>query len=201
MLTQKKNLAFCLVVALSLTFAAAADATIVGATYNYSTSTTGNTAITGQTSGTATDPGNPGFCVGPPNACSSGAGVSGSFTFANVSPTQNTITFTFYGSTSGAGPGSFSLDLSNFVTTDGESILGVSYASGALGGATSAGSWAGGVANFTFSTGSDYDAIGGNNVVFNVATAVPEPNPLFMLMGGLGLLGLGLIARRKLQRD
>jgi len=31
--------------------------------------------------------------------------------------------------------------------------------------------------------------------------AVPEPDSLLLLMGGIGLLGLGLVARRKLPRD
>jgi len=194
-----------MVAALSLAFAAAANATIVGSTYGFSASSAGNTVITGFTDGTYTDPSNPGFCVGPPNDCSGGAGISGGFAFAhNVSPTQDTISFTFYGGTDGAGPGSFSIDLGNFQTLDHESILGVSYASGTLGGATSVGAWDGTDANFTF-TGGDYNAIGGNTVVFNVdtatAVAVPEPGSFFMLMGGLGLLGLGLIARRKQQRD
>lgn len=204
-MTGKKSLAFCVVAALSLTFAAAANATIVGSTYDFSASSTGNTAFGGAATGTYTDPANPGICVGPPVACADNAGLSGSFAFANVAPTQNTITFTFYGGTAGAGPGSFSFDLGNFHTTDGSSILGVSYASGALSGATSAGGWNGTDASFTFSTDSDYDAVGGNVVVFNVettaATAVPEPDSLLMLLGGMGLLGLGLIARRKLQRD
>ncbi len=201
---RKKSLAFCVVAALSLTFAAAANATIVGSTYDFSASNTGNTAIGASAAGTYTDPANAGICVGPPVDCANNAGLSGSFAFANVSPTQNTISFTFYGSTNGAGPGSFSFDLGNFQMTDGGSILGVSYASGALGGATSAVNWNGTAANFTFSTGSDYFGIGGNTVVFNVettaATAVPEPDSFFMLFGGIGLLGLGLIARRKQQR-
>jgi hypothetical protein len=204
MMTKGRNLALYVVAALSLTFATAASATLVGSTYDYSSSTTGNTVLTGSANGTYTDPSNPGVCVGPPNFCGDSAGLSGSMAFATISPTLNTITFTFYGSTAGAGPGSFTLDLGNFVTTDGSSITGVSYASGFLGGATNAFNWDGTNAAFTFSTGSDYNAVGGNTIVYNLAMAsatVPEPDSLLMLMGGIGLLGLGLIARRKLARD
>ena len=51
--------------ALSLAFAPNANATIVGSTYDFTTSVTGNTQISplgGPTS--HTDPANPGFCVG-----------------------------------------------------------------------------------------------------------------------------------------
>jgi hypothetical protein len=204
MMTKGRNLALYAVAALSLTFATAASATLVGSTYDYSSSTTGNTVLTGSANGTYTDPSNPGVCVGPPTSCGAGAGLSGGFSFATVSPALSTITFTFYGSTAGAGPGSFTIDLGNFLTTDGSSITGVSYASGFLGGATNAFNWDGTNAAFTFSTGSDYNAVGGNTVVFNMAmatAAVPEPDSLLMLIGGIGLLGLGLVARRKLPRD
>src|SRR5262245_11994246 len=118
--------------ALSLAFCPVANATIVGSTYDFTTSVTGNTQISplGAT-GAHTDPANPGFCVGPPVACGAGSGVSGAFTFSTVSPTQDHIAFSFFGSTAGAGPGSFSLDLGHFVTKDGETITGVSLASGA----------------------------------------------------------------------
>jgi hypothetical protein len=111
-----------LAVALAVTFAANAHATIVGSTYDFTTSVTGSTQIAplgGPTS--HTDPANPGFCVGPPVACDFGAGVSGSFAFTQTpSPTDDTITFTFFGSTEGAGPGTFAIDLGNFQTVDGE---------------------------------------------------------------------------------
>src|SRR5436305_9364959 len=103
-------------VTLSSTFALCtapnANATIVGSTYNFTTSVTGNTQISPLGGPTIhTDPANPGFCVGPPVACGAGSGVSGAFTFATVTPTLDRITFTYFGSTAGAGLGSFSVDL------------------------------------------------------------------------------------------
>jgi hypothetical protein len=88
--------------ALSLAFAPVANATIVGSTYEFTTSESGNTVIIPLGGPTPhTDPANPGFCVDSVSlapACSTGSGVSGSFAFANVSPTLDTITFTFFGS-------------------------------------------------------------------------------------------------------
>src|SRR5438067_11931870 len=112
--------------ALSFAFGPVADATIVGSTYDFTTSVTGNTQISPLGGPTLhTDPANPGFCVGPPVACGAGSGVSGAFTFATVTPTLDRITFTYFGSTAGADPGSFSVDLGHFVTTNGETITGV----------------------------------------------------------------------------
>lgn len=190
-----KNWLFGLGAAISFAFAGAANATIVGSTYDFSASATGNTTISAPT-GTYTDPSNPGFCVGPLLACGSGSGVSGSFNFGNSSPNVDTITFSFYGSTFGAGPGSFTIDLGNFHTTDGETIQGVSFGSGSLGGASISNSWNGTDALFTFNTSSDFNAIGGNYVTFNVSTkSVPEPAPLLLM--GTGLMGLGFVKRRR----
>jgi hypothetical protein len=188
--------------ALSFAFGPVANATIIGSTYDFTTSVTGNTQISPLGGPTLhTDPANPGFCVGPPVACGAGSGVSGSFTFATVSPTLDRIVFTYFGSTAGAGPGSFTIDLGNFVTTDGEAITGVTLASGGLGGATSSVTFNGTDAIFTETTGTDYDAIGGTSVVFNVTTrAVPGP------IAGAGLPGLilacgGLLALARRRRQ
>jgi len=180
--------------ALSLALAANANATIVGSTYNFSTSVTGGVQISplGAT-GAHTDPANPGFCVGPPVACAANAGVSGAFSFATVSPTLDHINFSFFGSNTASG--SFILDLGPFATTDGEVVTGVSFGSGSLGGATITESFSGGVAILTFSTPSSFNAIGGNFVTFNVTTAAPEPASLALLGGAL--LGFGIMLRRR----
>src|SRR3954451_17996724 len=99
--------------ALSFAFAPYANATIVGSTYDFSTSTTGNTQISRAPSAPTlhADPANPAFCVGAPVACGAGSGVSGAFTFSTVSPTQDHIGFSFFGSTAGAGQAPFAIDL------------------------------------------------------------------------------------------
>jgi hypothetical protein len=191
--------------ALSFAFGPVANATIVGSTYDFTTSVTGNTQISPLGGPTLhTDPANPGFCVGPPVDCGGGHGVSGSFSFITVSPTLDRITFTYFGSTAGAGPGSsFTIDLGHFVTKDGEAITGVTLFSGSLPGATTSVTFDGTDARFTETTGAggDYDAIGGTTVAFNVTTrAVPGP------IAGAGLPGLilacgGLLALARRRRQ
>src|SRR5687768_11570698 len=104
-----------LAMVLSLAFAANANATIIGATYDFSTSATGSTQIDplGNPPGLHTDPANPGFCVGPPLLCGQGAGLSGSFAFSNVAQDLDRITFSFFGSTDFAA-GTFTINLGNF---------------------------------------------------------------------------------------
>ena len=189
-------LALCSTAALSLAFAANANATIVGSTYTFSTSEAGNTVIIPLTGPTVrTDPFNPAFCVGSttlaPN-CFNNSGLFGAYTFAKVSPTLDTIQFNFFGSTIGAGPGSFNVDLGNFNTVDGEVVTAVTYASGNLieGNFTSV-SFDGTTAIFTGTTSTDYNAPGGKSVIFNVTTKL-VPAPLighgllvFLAVGGL----------------
>jgi PEP-CTERM motif len=192
---MRSNLAKLLAAASALTMAAPAMAHIVGASYDFSTSVTGSTEI-GSTPGTYTDPANPGFCVGPPVACSSGSGMFGFFSFADPLPNTGLITFTFFGSTDSA-PGSFTIDLGHFVTTDHEKITNVTYSSGNLfEGDFSAVSWNGTDALFTGSTTGAYNAVGGTSVVFDVAlTTVPEPATWVLV--GLGFALLGFAGYRK----
>ena len=184
---------------LAMVFASTSMAALVGATYDFDTSTTGNTAI-GATPGTYTDPANPGFCVGPPVECATGAGMSGSFSFADVLPTLSTITFFFAGSTDGAGPGTFVIDLSNCALPGGDTISSIAHFSGNIpGGDFTNVSWDGFTALFTGSTGTDYNAIGGQTVVFEVTleqAEVPEPSSVWLLGPGLGFLLIGLRKRR-----
>jgi hypothetical protein len=173
---------------LCLLSATNASAALSG-TFNASDSTTGNTVVTGFTSGPFTvGVSGPSFCLGPPNACGSGSGVTAS---TSVSGTQ--VTFTFFGSTAGAGPGSFTVNLTGFSSA----ITAVSLTSGGLGGATITDSHTSNSLSFTFTAGSDYNALGGNTAVFNVTSAaVPEPSSVVLL--STFLAGAVFIGRRRL---
>jgi hypothetical protein len=195
--TTLKIRALFLAVALAVVFASTSMANIGGSTYNFTTSVTGSTQISplgGPTS--HTDPANPGFCVGPPLACNTGSGVSGSFTFNDVTATMSTITFSFFGSTNAA-PGTFKIDLGNFVLPDGDHITNVTYASGNFNtGDFSSVSWNGTDAIFTGSTATNYDAINGVHVVFNVTEVTPEPRFYGVLLVGLLALA-GIVVRNR----
>ena len=188
------------IAALALAFAPEASATIVGSTYTFATSDSGNTVISPLgAQGAFTDPANPGFCVvSTSNTSCSSNGLSGSFTFAQVTPTLDRINFFFQGFAAGA-PGSFTIELGDFVTTDGETITGITYKSGTLfSGSFSSVTWDGTDAVFTGSSAGSYIAFGGATIAFDVTTApasVSQPASLALLAAAV--LGLGAIRLRR----
>lgn len=157
-------------------------------TYNASSSVTGNTQIAGPSGSFTVGSGGPGFCVGPPVNCGGGQGVSGS---ATVNPTN--VMFSFFGSTAGAGPGSFTINLTGFSGP----ITGFTLASGSLGGATATTSFTSTSLSATFTTGTDFNALGGTSLTFNVvsAAAVPEVSSVYLLL--TAALPVAVWARRR----
>src|SRR5262249_10660019 len=119
------------------------------------------------------------------------------YTFEDIDPTNSTITFHLSGSTSTA-DGSFVINLGNFVTTDGSIVTSITYGNGNFDtGDFSQVSFDGATATFTGSTASFYDAIGGRDVVFNVALEAAPPEPASVMLTGLGMVGLALVAKRR----
>lgn len=177
--------------------------TDANATYNATLSTTGNNQIgpSGVVGPFTAQVGGPGFCVGPPVACGSGSGLSGSVSWSDLPNGDDQLTVSFAGSTDGAGPGTFDILLSGFDSIDGIPITNVTETSGSsfLGGFGSFGLGPGGFTNDTIdlegSTSNDYNGLGGVAFTFDVANGTPEPSTILLAIGGLA--GVVIAGRRR----
>src|SRR5689334_18943981 len=108
--TSRGAIMWTAVALLCLLSATNASAALSGS-FNGNVTSTGGVSVTGVSSGPYTvGVSGPSYCVGPPNACGGGNGVSGS---TSVTGTQ--VSYTFFGSTNGIS-GSFTVDLTGFTT-------------------------------------------------------------------------------------
>jgi hypothetical protein len=171
---------------------APAHAGLLGSTYDASMSQTGSVAILAapEPGPYTVDTGFPGFCIGPASNSCSTSGMAGA---AEVTDQQ--VLLSFAGSTDSSS-GTFTLVLDNFS----KPITGLSYVSGSLeaGSLTSFSSTSNSM-TFVFDDTADgvFAALGGREIVFNVASA---PEPASMALLGAGLAGLGVIRRRRAGR-
>jgi hypothetical protein len=187
---------------LALAFASNSMADLIGSSYTFSSSGSNSTTVIGGASATDTDPSNPVICVGfAPVSCSvPTTGTSVSFAFANIGTEEDSITFTFTGTSSfdggtGAG-GSFTEDLASILTLDGSLIVNAAYASGSIAnGSFSLPSFD--TTDLNFLGASDVNGqYGPGTVVFDV-TLAPAPEPGSIFLSGLGIAGLALIVAKR----
>jgi len=177
-----------------------AQAGLLGGTVHYSLS--GSTLDIVPPPGTATIGSNSSieFTVGPRGSGDMWVGV----VFRDDSPTHGSVMFGFYGSTlSGAAP--FTLTLNDFQLTGGATIQSITGSAFPLPrGSFALTSWSGSQAVFTGTPQNGYfNAIGGYWTSFDVTLAqtrsdVPEPMSAALL--GAGLLGIGMVRRRRAVR-